>query len=225
MKSTTFQCSFCQQDYSVTWRKAKAIRYKVKSANKLHFCSYECRLNGLNQKATPIINCLLCGKESKRSNGDIKKTKNSFCSSSCAAIYNNAHKTHGTRRSKLEVWLEEQLPALFPSLDFCFNRKDFINSELDIHIPSLNLAFELNGIFHYEPIYGADKLCQIQNNDGRKFQACLEKGIELCIIDSSKLSYFKPANAQKYLDIIVEIINQKLEQLGGIEPLDIHPSL
>ena len=102
------------------------------------------------------------------------------------------------------------LPTKYPDLEFYFNRKDAINSELDIYIPKLKLAFELNGIFHYEPIYGADKLNQTQNNDRRKFQACLEQGIELCIIDTSSLSYFKPDKVQKYLDIIVNIINSKL---------------
>ena len=77
-----------------------------------------------------------------------------------------------------------------------------------IHIPSLNLAFELNGIFHYEPIFGQDKLDSIINNDNRKFQACLEKTIELVIIDAASLQYFKPQNAKKYLDIIISIINK-----------------
>ena len=72
------------------------------------------------------------------------------------------------------------------------------------------LAFELNGIFHYEPIYGEKKLNQIQNNDTRKFQACLEKGIEMCMIDVSSLSYFKPANAKKYLDIVCGLIDMKM---------------
>ena len=82
----------------------------------------------------------------------------------------------------------------YPNLEIHYNRKDAINSELDIYIPELELAFELNGIFHYEPIYGAEKLQQIQNNDDRKFQACLEKGISLCIIDTSSLKYFKLFN-------------------------------
>jgi hypothetical protein len=73
----------------------------------------------------------------------------------------------------------------------------------------MKLAFELNGIFHYESIYGEAKLHQIQNNDKRKFQACLERGIELCIIDSSNLKYFKESNAKPYLDIIINIINKK----------------
>jgi hypothetical protein len=139
----------------------------------------------------------------------LKKFPNSFCSSSCAATYNNSHKKYGYRRSKLEKFLEEKLVVLYPSLEFHFNRKDAINSELDIFIPSLSLAFELNGIFHYEPIYGNDQLQSIQNNDKRKFQACLERKIELCIIDTSSLSYFKPANAQKYLDIVCNIVNSK----------------
>ena len=84
---------------------------------------------------------------------------------------------------------------LFPSLEFHFNRKDTINSELDIYIPSLKIAFELNGIFHYEPIYGPEKLGQINNNDERKMQACIEHGIELCLIDVSTLTYFKPEKA------------------------------
>ena len=136
------------------------------------------------------------------------KVYNYFCCSSCAATYNNTHKTKGNRKSKLEFYLEKELPLLYPDMEFHFNRKDAINSELDIYIPSMKLAFELNGIFHYEPIYGETKLDQIQNNDKRKFQACLERGIELCIIDSSNLKYFKESNAKPYLDIILKIIEQ-----------------
>ena len=91
-----------------------------------------------------------------------------------------------------------------------FNSKEDIDSELDIYIPSLKLAFELNGIFHYEPIFGKDKLRQIKNNDLRKFQACIEHTIELCIIDVAKLKYFKEQTAKQYLDIIKCIVNKKI---------------
>ena len=116
----------------------------------------------------------------------------------------------GNQKSKLETYIQNQLIILYPILEFHFNRRDAINGELDIYIPSLKLAFELNGIFHYEPVFGPEKLTQIQNNDNRKFQACIEREIELCIIDSSKDKYFKEKTAKPFLDIIVKIINDKL---------------
>lgn len=114
------------------------------------------------------------------------------------------------RRSKLERWIENKLKETFPLLEMDFNKKDAINSELDIFFPTLRLAFELNGCFHYEPIFGEDKLKQIQNNDSRKFQACIEKGIELCIIDASKHTYVTDKSCGYYWTIILGILNTKL---------------
>lgn len=158
---------------------------------------------------TPVeMKCSICSKTFLKLHKEIKKSKNHFCSRSCAATYNNQNKTYGIRRSKLEIWLEEHLIALYPNLEIHFNRKDTIGSELDIYIPSLKLAFELNGIFHYEPIFGNDKLQKIQENDSNKFQKCQEHGISLCIIDTSSQKYFKPKSSQKFLDIITEIIDK-----------------
>ena len=99
---------------------------------------------------------------------------------------------------------------MYPSLVVNYNKNDTINAELDIYIPSLKLAFELNGPFHYEPIFGEEKLKSTQTNDKRKFQACLEHKIELCIIDTSKQRYFKEKTSNEYLCIITNIIEQKL---------------
>ena len=95
---------------------------------------------------------------------------------------------------------------MFPKLEFHFNRKDAINGELDIYIPTLHLAFELNGIFHYEPIYGTKKLDEVLSNDQRKMLACAERKIELCVIDVSSMTYFKPSKAQRFLDIVVSVL-------------------
>lgn len=177
------------------------------SYNACRYCSKKCE--NRSRYTSQRVSCKQCNKTFLKHPNQIKKTKNNFCSKSCAAKYNNVHKTKGNRRSKLEIWIEQQLNILYPFLYILYNNKTTINSEIDIYIPSLNLAFELNGIYHYEPIHGYEKLCNVQNNDKRKFQACLIKNIELCIIDTSALKYFKPKNASKYLNIILDIIQRK----------------
>lgn len=170
------------------------------------------------------VKCKQCNSIFKRTPSQIIKSQNHFCSQPCAATYCNTHKTTGTSRSKLEIWIEKQLTILYPSLKIIYNSKELINSELDIYIPSLKVAFELNGIYHYEPIHGKDKLNQIQNNDNRKFQACLEHGIELCLIDTSSQKYFKPKSSQKYLDIITQILNGKLIKQPWQQDSNLHVS-
>lgn len=217
MREYTLVCDCCQEDFSCSANRWASSRYLKQKFNKKFFCSKQCRLKGLNINEPKEVKCKNCQKIFLKKVCEIKKTSNHFCSRSCSATFNNKNKTHGTRRSKLEKYLEDKLIETFPELELHFNRKDAINSELDIFIPSLKLAFELNGIFHYEPIYGQEKLSQIQNNDCRKFQACLEKQIELCIIDTSSLSYFKESSAKKFLDIITSLVNQKLSKADCVE--------
>jgi hypothetical protein len=207
MKEETFVkiiCVYCQKEH----QKLKTIFREKKSVNK--FCSVKCW--NLSKRNKIKYKCKNCDIDVYKTPSQYKKVKGStFCSKSCAATYNNTHKTKGNRRSKLEIWIEQKLQLIYPTMEFKFNNKEAINSELDIYIPSLQLAFELNGIFHYEPIYGSGKLTSIQNNDNRKYQACLERCIELCIIDTSQQKYFKSTTAQKYLDIICNVITSKIE--------------
>jgi len=169
--------------------------------------------------------CGNCEKEIITKPHLVKKSKsgNSFCSSSCSSTYNNRHKTTGNRRSKLEAWIEKKLKDRY-NFEIIFNGKEAISSELDIYIPSLKLAFELNGIFHYEPIFGKDKLDKIKNNDDRKFQACLENEIEFCIIDTSSSKNFKPERDIKYLEIIDKIIDKKMRTTSQYQQQQINPT-
>lgn len=205
-----FRCHHCTQTYYRPKNRILAdLGHSRKTSRKrVGYCSLRCARLAFGPPVT--FRCEQCNTQCSKSPKEIKRTKHHFCSQSCAAKWNNAHKTKGTRVSKLEKWLQEQLPVTYPALDFHFNRKDAINGELDIFIPSLKLAFELNGIFHYEPIYGPEKLAKMQTNDTRKAQACLERGIELCIIDTSHQKYFKEPSAMKFLDIIRGIIDAKL---------------
>ena len=201
------KCIFKQTKNNIQWA---LKRTKKTGYNYLSYCSKNCKISSEIDRIN--FTCCNCSAPVSVIRSTIKKSKsqNFFCSSSCSATYNNTHKTHGYRRSKLEIYLEQALANKYSGLEFHFNRKDIISSELDIYIPSLKLAFELNGIFHYKSIFGIDKLNQIQNNDHRKYESCLEKKIELHIIDTSDLKYFKLDEVQKYLDIISKIINNKL---------------
>jgi hypothetical protein len=208
----------CPQCRSIFARTKNVIQSKFGTHNdeSIIYCSHQCSSKASITKQK--VECLWCRIIFEKHPNQIKNSPKHFCSRSCAAKYNNTHKVKGNRRSKLEAWLEEQLKIILPTLDIKYNYKETINAELDIYIPSLRVAFELNGIFHYEPIYGQEKLAAIQNNDNRKFQACLEKNIELVIIDASHENYFKEKASRKYLDIILQIINSKLEQTAGLEP-------
>lgn len=198
-------CINCNNIY---FRTKKSILYKFKIKQIYpKYCSNKCQLEYQNKNKNITITCANCG-STKTINISRVNIKNNFCTQSCSATYNNKNKTSGTRRSKLETYLEKQLAVLYPDLEIHYNRKDTIQSELDIYIPSLKLAFELNGIFHYEPIYGQDKLNKIQASDQNKFQLCQQHGISLCIIDTSSQKRFTELSSQKYLDIISNIIRQ-----------------
>lgn len=204
-------CKFCNQcfrrhDYRIENKK------KYRKGIGPSFCSRNCYDGFIKKEINKQteLSCENCKSDVIRKQSHLKRSKsgNVFCSRSCAAIYNNTHKTTGNRRSKMEVWIEEELKKKY-DFEIVFNSKEVINSELDIYIPSLKLAFELNGIFHYEAIYGEEKLKSVINNDNRKFQACLENKIELCIIDASGSKKFKPERDKKYLDIINDVISKR----------------
>lgn len=189
------ECLFCNKEFYINTNQK--------------FCSRTCLRNS-KPKTLIDVECKNCKTKFKKDLSNVNRSNNHFCSRSCSASYNNKNKTKGNRRSKLEIWLEEQLTNQYPNLLIDFNKKSAIGSELDIYIPSLNVAFELNGLFHYEPIFGVNKLNQIRENDKNKFQKCFENKIDLCIIDTSKQIYVKPSTSQKYLDIITNIINERL---------------
>lgn len=203
------QCKHCGKTF---YSYKKTIKYAMNHNNHYtcEYCSKQCSCT--MKKNRIITHCEHCGKEIEIRNTDYRKSKSKhfFCSKSCAAYYNNTHKNYGFTRSKLELYLESKLSKLYPQIEILYNDRKTINSELDIFLPKYNLAFELNGIVHYEPIYGKNTFEYIQNKDKNKFQLCQENNISLCVIDTSSLKYFKEQRAEKYLNIITEIINQRI---------------
>lgn len=207
-----FECYHCHSTFYRTKNEIQKTvrRQKIKNPrrNDCKYCCLEC--SSLKHRNGKHLPCKVCEKVVYRTPKDLRKTKHTFCSCSCSATYHNTHKTTGCRRSKLEVWVEKQLSSTYPLLKIDHNKTDAINAELDIYIPSLKLAFELNGIFHYEPIYGPEKLHAHKSNDDRKFQACLEKNIELCVIDTSHQKKFTEKSSFLFWNIINDLILKKM---------------
>lgn len=184
------------------------LRGQTKSTNK--YCCSKCA--GVNRTNRVECKCTNCGKSLNRKKSHVKRHKNMFCSHACSASYNNnTSRKNKPRRSKLEYWLESKLNILYPDLQILYCNHNAINAELDIYIPTLSIAFEINGICHYEPIYGIDQLLKVQANDNRKYQACIEHAIKLITINASDLKYFKERNCQKYLQIIISIIENRIK--------------
>ncbi len=197
-------CKNCHQKFK---RPLKDItKKKTKNAGK--FCSTKC--SSLFKIVKQDVKCKQCFAHFKKLPSQIKKTKNNFCNSSCAAIYNNCHKTKGNRRSKLEKYIEKRIRHVFPLLKFKCNNRTAIEMELDFFFPKLDLAIEINGIFHRKPIYGLKKLKSTQKNDKRKKQLCRKEKIKLIVLEdlSSKFNY---KDASKMWNKIAKIISQNYE--------------
>lgn len=197
-------CHQCGKEFQT-----KNSQYHRNTRQKHRFyCSVDCQTASKFRYSTYA--CDQCGNDVKKRPCDLRQSKSGrvFCNTSCAAKYNNANKVTGTRRSKLELFLEAQVRQEFPSLNVITNDVSTIGAELDMLFPDLKLAVELNGIFHYEPIYGETKFNRITNNDLQKSALCRENGIELCVIDTSHQKKFTEKSSRPYLTVIIDLINK-----------------
>jgi hypothetical protein len=148
----------------------------------LHFCSRKCSCDYRNKRIE--IDCNWCGKGLVKKRKEVKGSKsgNVFCGSSCAASFNNTQRRK-TRRSKCEIMLYEMLSKAFPQLEIKPNDKEALGGyEIDIYIPQVKLGIEWNGVVHYKPIYGKDKLGRIQDIDAMKLDLAQQKGIEIIVV-------------------------------------------
>jgi very-short-patch-repair endonuclease len=177
------------------------------------FCSLHCRY-GYRERGKEVP-CARCGRLIRKTPAQIRQTKtNIFCSKSCAAIYNNSHKQTGTRRLKLEAFVEQQLREQFPHVTIQCNDHHLIGAELDFYFPELRLAIELNGIVHYQPIYGQKKLERIQELDRQKVTLCLGADIELRVVDVSEKVYLSQTVKKKYWRAVKELVTSVQRRAG-----------
>lgn len=181
MAQYEFKCSQCGK---TCWRDVNdCAKYKNNWSGK-NFCSLKCYGAHKTKHSTVIAECANCGKPLQKLLKDLKKSYSGrlFCNRSCSITYNNRIKRK-SRRSKCEKLLFDLLVEEFPQLSIKCNDKDMLGGlEVDIAIPSLKLAIEWNGIVHFKPIYGQDKLNRIQEIDKTKQEIALRNDINLIVI-------------------------------------------
>lgn len=206
-----FECEICTNEFTSTkkyLRRALGITSHPRKPS-IKYCSRKCQTIG--KMTGEYKNCENCEKSVYRSIREIKRNVNNifFCTSSCQGTYWNKNKNFGTNRSKMEIWIEENIKSKY-ELDITFNDRNVLESgyEIDIYLPRLKLGFELNGIFHYEPIFGNDKLKVTQEKDISKINECASKGIELIVIDITDSKKFNEIKDKKYLDFIISKIDE-----------------
>lgn len=191
---------------------------------KRNFCSRTCsaRYNGVLQKKPksvkpiklpkikkPLIEklCSNCHKTILRTQRDIDNSKSGtfFCQKSCKTKYANQYQIIHKPKSRAEILLVKLIKDKFPNLEVQENVRSILKSklEIDIFIPSLKLAIELNGPVHYIPMYGQEKLNKVKNKDLLKQAEINQLGFNLIIIDISQL------NSRKSTDnFIVKYFNE-----------------
>ncbi len=206
-------CDECGKDYERTVAEHNA---GTRRAYKNLFCSRVCS-GKFNTRINTITKpCSNCKKLTTRRSGELKgnKTGNIFCDHTCAAHFNNKFRKK-SRRSKIEIALYDLLVKTYPQLSITPNDKTMLEGlEVDIAIPSLKLAIEWNGIVHFKPIYGKEKLAKIQEKDRIKQQIAVLNNINLIVIPDLV------SNKKKLDEAFENICNIINDLIGppGIEP-------
>ncbi len=160
------------------------------------YCSQTCARHA--RRTSQEVLCANCETLFRKHGVELKRTGNHFCSRSCAAKYNNRNKNLGAgRRSKAEDYLSSLIRRDFPALKIIQNDRTLLASglEVDLVIPPLKLAVELNGPVHYFPLFGNQKLAKIQASDISKQIEIQTIGYSLLVIDISAYGYFKKVKA------------------------------
>jgi hypothetical protein len=204
MEYINLTCNNCFKFYSKT--KHDIIK-ALKNNSKYNYCSKFCFRTSNNRiKKKLSVVCENCGIKFQKTNTNILRTKKHFHNKKCWSEYFNKINGKNKSRSKLEFWIEKQLNDLYPELIIEYNSRKIIKGELDIFIPSLNLAFELNCPTHYKLIYKGQNLKRTQDKDKLKIIECENKNITLFPIDISVPDHFDPNKSKKFLDFITEKI-------------------
>jgi very-short-patch-repair endonuclease len=127
---------------------------------------------------------------------------------------NNAVREASKKGSKLENFLFQKL--LKHGLNVDFHKEQSIlntNLQIDLFLPRYNIAIEVDGPSHFEPVWGEDALKRNKKYDNKKTGLILGKGLQLIRIKQKK--DFSKARAEiifkELIQTIEDIKNNKLQ--------------
>lgn len=162
-----------------------------------NFCSAECR--GLFNRKRSLVVCLTCGQQFEKNDCYIERTEKSFCSNECYQQYPDKINRLDCRRSRAEDYLYKLITNDFPQLSVSKNDTNILgnNMEIDLAIPTLKIAIEVNGPVHYKELFGKEVLKKTQERDRKKADILNKIGYQLIILDISEYHNFK--RAQPYV--------------------------
>lgn len=113
--------------------------------------------------------------------------------------------------SKLERYLLNKLIADGYKVDF-HKEQSLLNTKLqiDLFLPTMNVAIEVDGLSHFEPVWGSDTLKRNQGYDNKKTGLILGKGLVLIrIIQKKDFSKSRAQVLYEELSSILQNINKQ----------------
>jgi hypothetical protein len=201
MREPNYKCDQCGKE---GYKKPSLLKNR-----KNIFCCKECS-DKFKDKRVEVI-CLVCQKVFLKEQCEIKRYGRHCCSKECGKLLRIFHKNWGSSRSKLEIYIENQMKNIF-SFFIDYNNTE-TGYELDIYVPHLDLAIEINGIFHYKAIYGMKKLLRVQQIDKEKVVECKKRNIKLIVIDVSNDKSTKKVFRERF-EQVLSLINERIEELN-----------
>lgn len=100
---------------------------------------------------------------------------------------NEAVRESSKKGSKLEKYLMEQL--LIDGYKVDFHKEQILSNtklQIDLFLPQLNVAIEVDGPSHFKPVWGQDNLNKNKKYDNKKNGLILGKGLYLIRIEQHK---------------------------------------
>jgi very-short-patch-repair endonuclease len=119
---------------------------------------------------------------------------------------NAAVREASKRGSKLELFLLDNLLKDGYKVDF--HKEQILSNtklQIDLFLPKLNVAIEVDGLSHFEPVWGQQTLNRNKTYDNKKTGLILGKGLVLVRI--KQLKDFSPSRASKIYSKLLDVLS------------------